>query len=45
MIRKNINKILNKYEIENFRELKLNLRPAQIKPETYYKITELYEKK
>ncbi len=45
MIRKNINKILNKYEIENLRELKLNLRPAQIKPETYYKITELYEKK
>ena len=45
MIKKNINKILNKYEIENFRELKLNLRPAQIKPETYYKITELYEKK
>ena len=45
MINKNIRKILNNDEIKNLEELKLHLRPENIKPELYYKITELFEKK
>ena len=43
MINKNIKKILND-KIKKIKGLKLNLRPSEIKPEIYYKITELYEK-
>ena len=45
MINKNIKKILNDREIKNIKGLKLNSRPSEIKPEIYYKITELFEKK
>ncbi len=45
MINKKIKRILNKYEIESIKELKLNSRPSELKPEIYYKITELFEKK
>ena len=45
MINKNIKKILNEQEIQHIKELDLNSRPSEIKPEIYYKITELYEKK
>ena len=44
MINKNIKKILNFDKIRKIEGLKLNLRPSEIKPEIYYKITELYEK-
>ena len=44
MINKNIKKILKKKQIELLHDLKLNLRPDKIKPEMYYKITEIYEK-
>ena len=44
MINKNIKKILNLDKIKKIKGLKLNLRPSEIKPEIYYKITELYEK-
>jgi 16S rRNA (adenine1518-N6/adenine1519-N6)-dimethyltransferase len=44
MINKNIKKILNKAAIEKISELKLNQRPSEIKPEIYYKITELFER-
>ena len=44
MIKKNINKILNSKEIKSINGLKLNSR-LEINPETYYKITELFEKK
>ena len=44
MINKNIKKILNFDKIKKIKGLKLNLRPSEIKPEIYYKITELYEK-
>ena len=44
MINKNIKKILTLKKIEKIPDLKLNLRPSEIKPEIYYKITELYEK-
>jgi 16S rRNA (adenine1518-N6/adenine1519-N6)-dimethyltransferase len=45
MINKNIKKILSKKNIESIDGLKLHLRPANLKPEIYYKITELFEKK
>ena len=44
MINKNIKKILSNEEIKLIQDLNLNSRPSEIKPETYYKITELYEK-
>ena len=43
MINKNIKKILNNNEIQMIRELDLQLRPSEIKPEIYYRIAELYE--
>ncbi len=43
MINKNLKKILNLSEMKSIKNLKLNLRPSEIKPEIYYKITELYE--
>ena len=45
MINKNIKKILNSDEIKKIPRLKTNLRPADISPDLYYKITELFEKK
>ena len=44
MINKNIKKILKKEAINQIPELKLNLRPSEIKESTYYKITEFFEK-
>ncbi len=44
MINKAINKILNKNQINMIDELNLKSRPSEIKPEIYYKITELVEK-
>ena len=43
MINKNINKILTKKKINKIPGLKLNLRPSNLKPDIFYKITELYE--
>ena len=45
MINKNIKKILKNKEILKITGLKLNFRPSEIKPEIFYKITELFEKK
>ena len=45
MINKNIKKILKNDEIIKIPNLKLTCRPSEIKPELFYKITELYEKK
>ena len=45
MVNKTIKKILNESEIKSISGLKLNSRPSEIMPETYYKITELFEKK
>ena len=45
MINKNIKKLLNQNQIIKIKDLKLNLRPADLKPSIYYKITELYEAK
>jgi 16S rRNA (adenine1518-N6/adenine1519-N6)-dimethyltransferase len=45
MINKNIKKILSKKNILSINNLKLNLRPAEIEPEIFYKIANLYEKR
>jgi 16S rRNA (adenine1518-N6/adenine1519-N6)-dimethyltransferase len=45
MINKNIKKILSKKDISLINNLKLNLRPAEIEPEIFYKIAKLYEKR
>ena len=45
MVNKNIKKILNQNQIKSLNNFKGNLRPAEIKPEIYYEITELYEKR
>ena len=44
MINKNIKKILSKNQIQSVKQLNLNSRPSELKPEIYYKITELSEK-
>ncbi len=44
MINKNIKKILDQDKIKKISGLKINLRPTDISPEIYYKITELFEK-
>ena len=45
MINKNIKKLLSKNKINLISDLNLNLRPADINPNIYYKITKLYEEK
>ena len=45
MINKNIKKILNYKEINKIKNLKLNLRPADLEPNIYYEITKLFEEK
>jgi 16S rRNA (adenine1518-N6/adenine1519-N6)-dimethyltransferase len=45
MINKSIKKILDNNKIKKITNLQVNLRPSEIKPEIYYKITELLEKK
>ena len=44
MINKNIKKILNKRQIHEIKNLNLNLRPAELRPEIFYKITKILEK-
>jgi hypothetical protein len=44
MINKSVKKLFNKDNVEKILDIKLNLRPSDIKPEIYYKITQLYEK-
>ena len=43
MINKNIKKIINKKSFKKLSSLDLSLRPSEISPETYYRITEIYE--
>tara|TARA_B100000886_G_C20424600_1_gene493317 strand:- start:3999 stop:4787 length:789 start_codon:yes stop_codon:yes gene_type:complete len=43
MINKKIKGILSDNQIKRLKEIKLNLRPTDLRPELYYKITELYE--
>ena len=43
MINKNIKKILKDNQIKNIKNFNINSRPSEIKPEIYYKITEMVE--
>lgn len=43
MINKNIRKIISEEEIKSLPFLRNSLRPVEIDPETYFKITEIYE--
>ena len=45
MINKNIKKIFNEKKINMIKNLDLKLRPSNLKPEKYYEITKLFEKK
>ena len=45
MINKNIKKLLKFDQITKLKELKLNLRPSEVSPEMYFKITEMFEEK
>ena len=45
MINKPIRKILSIKRLTQLTNLNTKLRPSEITPEIYYKITELYEKK
>ena len=45
MINKRIKKILDSKKLKKLPELNFSLRPEQISPEIFYKITELYERK
>ena len=44
MINKKLKKILTDNQIKKVSNLKVSLRPSEIRPEIYYKITELTEK-
>ena len=41
---KNIKKILNYSQIKKIKDVRLNSRPADLKPDIYYKITRIFEK-
>ena len=43
IIKKNMKKILNEKKINLIKNLNLNLRPENLSPDTYYKITNLFE--
>ena len=43
MINKNLKKLISNQKIKKIFNLNTNLRPTEISPEVYYKITELYE--
>ena len=43
MINKNIKKILNEEQMKKLLDLRMDLRPANIKPEIFYKIASIIE--
>ena len=43
MVNKNLKKIISVEKIQHISDLKVNLRPADLKPEIYYKIANLIE--
>ena len=43
MINKNLKKIIDPKKINKISSLNLNKRPEELKPDIYYKITQLYE--
>ena len=45
MINKNVKKLFNEKNLGKISFLNLNLRPEEIRPEIYYKLTEIFEKR
>ena len=45
IIKKNLTKIISKNEIHKIGNIQLTQRPSELKPEIYYRITELFERK
>ena len=45
MINKNIKKILKFSKLKKLGKLNLNLRPSELSPDIYYKITEILEQR
>ena len=45
MINKNILKLIDRNKIKKIPGINLKSRPLEIKPDIYYKIAELYERK
>ena len=43
MINKNIKKILKNEKIKKIKNINLKSRPSELRPEIFYKITELFE--
>ncbi len=43
MINKTMKKIFNKNNLDSIKDLNLNSRPSDLKPEKYYEITEIFE--
>ncbi len=44
MINKSLKSLLDDFQINNIKGLKLNSRPSDLKPEIYFKIAELIDK-
>ena len=44
MINKNLRKVLDSKKIKSIHGLDMNLRPQDLSPDLYYKITRLFEK-
>ena len=45
MINKSLKKILSNDELKLLKEIRMNIRPSELKPELYYKIAEIIEKR
>ena len=45
MINKNLKKLINAKDVKSLKDLSLNSRPAELRPEIFYKIAKIYEMK
>ena len=45
MINKNLKKLINTKDVKSLKDLSLDYRPAELRPEIYYKIAKIYEMK
>ena len=43
MVNKTFKKLSNKFDINEVKDLNLKSRPSDLKPEIFYRITELFE--
>ena len=45
MINKNLKKLINAKDVKSLKDLSLDSRPAELRPEIFYKIAKIYEMK